>query len=169
MIYDAPVKLSTTHALQDFSCGKKILDDWLIKYALQSQASGSTMTYVICQADAVVGFYSLSSGHINCFEATPRIQQGMGQYPIPVALLSRLAIDQRHHCQGLGKGLLKDALLRILSVADQIGIRAVLVHPLDDSARNFYLHWGFEPSPINAYQLLLLLKDARKMMGRQKQ
>lgn len=62
----------------------------------------------------------------------------------------------------MGKALLFDALKRIEEVADIIGIRAVLVSAIDDSARLFYEHFDFDASPVNPFQLMLLLKDLRK-------
>jgi hypothetical protein len=56
--------------------------------------------------------------------------------------------------------LLKDALQRAVSVAQDIGIRALLVHALNDRARQFYSHYGFLPSPANPMTLMLPLRAA---------
>jgi len=83
-------------------------------------------------------------------------------YPIPIILLARLAVDRDEKGTGLGKALLKDALLRIAHAADIVGARAVLVHDIDEQARKFYQHFGFEASPLHELQLMLLIKDLRK-------
>lgn len=90
-----------------------------------------------------------------------RISKGLAKHPIGVILLARLATDTQEQGKGLGKALLKDALLRIMSAADAIGARAVLVHAIDEKARKFYEHFGFERSPVNEFELMLLMKDLR--------
>jgi len=72
-----------------------------------------------------------------------------------------LATDKREQGKGLGKALLKDALLRIISAADAIGARAVLVHAIDEEARRFYEKFEFERSPVDEFELMLLMKDLR--------
>jgi GNAT superfamily N-acetyltransferase len=77
-------------------------------------------------------------------------------------LLARLAVDRTQQGHGLGKALLFDALTRVAEAADIVGVRAVLVHAIDAAARSFYIHFGFEESPVDPNQLLRLLKDLRK-------
>ena len=78
-----------------------------------------------------------------------------------VVLLARLAVDTSEQGSGLGRALLKDALLRAASAADIIAVRAVLVHALNDEARRFYMRFDFEPSPVQPLHLMLLMKDIR--------
>lgn len=91
----------------------------------------------------------------------------MGNYPIPVVILARLAVAMVDQGRGLGVGvgLLQDAIRRTLMVADQAGVRALLTHPIDEAAARFYLRFGFEASPAREQQLILLLKDARRLFG----
>ena len=77
-------------------------------------------------------------------------------------VLARLAVDIRHQRKKIGRGLLKDAVLRTLQAAEIAGIRAIFVHAKDDRARDFYQRFGFEPSPIHPLQLMLLIKDCQK-------
>ncbi len=154
-------KLNEEHDVSHFDCGISSLDDWLKRYALLNQRSDSAQTYVVHRRGAVVGYYSLSAGAVNREEAPSRVAKGLARHPIGVILLARLAVDKREQGTGLGKALLKDALLRIEGAADTIGARAVLVHAIDDKARKFYLHFNFEPSPIDPFQLMLLMKDLR--------
>jgi predicted N-acetyltransferase YhbS len=86
----------------------------------------------------------------------------MGQYPIPVVVLARLAVCQQDQRRGIGIGLLQDAIRRTLLIAEQAGIRAMLTQPIDQEAARFYSHFGFVASPLREQQLLLLLKDARR-------
>ncbi len=94
-------------------------------------------------------------------EAPERIAKGLAKHPIGVALLARLAVDSNEQGAGLGKALLFDALKRVEEAADIVGIRAVLVHAIDDDARRFYRYFDFDPSPLDAFQLMLLMKDIR--------
>jgi predicted N-acetyltransferase YhbS len=85
--------------------------------------------------------------------------------PVPVILLSRLAVDRKEQGNGLGKNLLRDAIERCVGVAEQVGVRAMLVHALHEDARSFYAQYDFEPSPTDPLHLLLTMKDARALIG----
>ncbi len=155
--------LHENHDLTRFDCGRHpSLNQWLRRYALVNQRNESARTYVVCRGSAVVGYYSLAAGSVAKEEAPARIAKGLAKHPVPVVILARLAVDHREQGRGLGKALLKDALLRIVSAADTIGVRAVLVHALDEAARDFYRKFGFEESPVGEFQLMLLMKDLRK-------
>lgn len=160
----APEPLLARHLLNDFNCGKPALNDWLIRHARQAQSSGSAKTFVATEAKRVTGFFSLTVGQVDTLEAPERIRKGMGQYPIPVVILARLGVSVQNQGLGIGTGLLKDAIRRALMVSDQAGIRALLTHPMDEEATQFYSRFGFEPSPLREDQLLLLLKDARRVL-----
>lgn len=157
--YDAVRKLDAADVIRAFDCGQPALNQFLQRFALLNQKANSSQTYVCCRDGAVAGFYSLVVGSVEPASATERIVKGLARHPVPVMLLARLAVDSNHQGAGLGRALLKDALLRTRQAADIAGIRAVLVHAKDDAARNWYLGWGFEPSPTDPYHLFLLLKD----------
>ena len=80
-------------------------------------------------------------------------------------ILARLAVDLGHQGVGLGKALLKDALKRTVQAADIAGMRALLVHAKDDTARQWYLNWEFEASASDPFHLFLLMKDIKAMAG----
>ncbi len=159
----APQPLDAHHRVEAFDCGKPALTDWLLRHARQAQGSGSARTFVCCDGDRVAGYYSLTVGQIDTLEAPERVRKGMGQYPIPVIILARLAVDRDHQGRGLGWSLLQDAILRAVAVSEQAGIRALLTHPIDADAEAFYRRFGFESTPGNERQLILLLKDARRL------
>jgi len=164
MNLSAPRPLDAPHRLEDFDCGKHALTDWLLRHARQAQGSGSARTFVSCNGERVVGYYSLTVGQIDTLEAPERVRRGMGQYPIPLVILVRLAVDLDYQGRGLGFSLLQDATHRAIAVAEHAGIRAMLTHPLDAEAEAFYRRFGFEPTPENDRQLVLLLKDARRFV-----
>lgn len=160
-----PQPLGTHHRLDDFDCGKPALTKWLLHHARQAQASGSARTFVVCEGDRVAGYFSLTVGQIDTLDAPERIRRGMGQYPIPLVILARLAVDLDYQGKGVGFSLLQDAILRTMVIAEQAGIRALLTHPIDAQADAFYRRFGFEPTPVREGQLILLLKDARRFAG----
>lgn len=159
-----PEPLGAQHHLEGFDCGKLALNDWLIRYALQAQGSGSAKTFVVGDEDRVAGYFSLTVGQVDTLEAPARISKGMGQYPIPVVILARLAVSAQDQGKGIGVGMLQDAIRRTILIAEQAGIRALLTHPIDQQASNFYTRFGFIASPLREKQLLLLLKDARRLV-----
>lgn len=154
-------KLAKHHDLSSFDCGKPSLNDWLRRFALTNQQNDSARTYILHRAGKVVGYYSLSAGSVRKEESPTRIAKGLARHPVGVILLARLAVDHTEHGTGLGKILLMDALSRALAASDAIGARAVLVHALDEGAVAFYKKFGFEPSPLDPKQLMLLMKDLR--------
>jgi GNAT superfamily N-acetyltransferase len=156
-----PEPLGAQHLLEDFDCGKLALNDWLIRHARQAHGSGSAKTFVVTEDNQVKGYFSLTVGHVDALDSPERIRQGMGQYPIPVVILARLAVALDAQGKGVGYGLLQDAIRRTIKIAEQAGIRAMLTHPIDEDAARFYTRFGFIASPLREQQLLLLLKDAR--------
>lgn len=163
MTLKSPESLSKDHDLVGFNSNYPELDEWLKKYAFQAKMSGSANTFVVADNNRVVGFYSLTVGQVDVNEASERIKKGMGKYPVPVVILARLAVDHTYQGKGIGKGMLQDALLKTFQIAEQGGVRALLVHAIDEKAEAFYKRFGFESSPIRENQLLLLLKDAKKL------
>lgn len=162
--YEPVRKLDGSDALEAFDCGQVALNQFLQRFALTSQKSHSAMTYVCCHSGQVVGFYSLVVGSVAAASAAPRIVKGMPAYPVPVMILARLAVDLQHQRAGLGKALLKDALIRTAQAANIVGIRALLVHAKDEPARQWYSQWEFEPSATDPFHLFLLLKDLKAML-----
>ena len=161
----APEPLATQHRLEAFDCGKPALNDWFLRHARQAQGSGSAKTFVVAEDDGrVAGYFSLTVGQVDTLEAPERIRKGMGQYPLPVVILARLAVSILDQGRGIGFGMLQDAIRRTLLIAEQAGIRAMLTHPIDEDAARFYTRFGFIASPLREQQLLLLLKDARRWM-----
>jgi GNAT superfamily N-acetyltransferase len=127
---------------------------------MKNQDSGATRTYVVCFGNTVVGYYSLAVGSIERRFAAGSIKRNMPE-PIPVMILARLAVDQRHAGRSIGTGMLRDALLRTLQASDIAGIRALLVHALNERAASFYRGRGFTASPFDPLVLFLALDHAR--------
>ena len=159
-----PEPLDANHRLDSFDCGKAALNEWLTRHARQAQSSGSARTFIVADDMRVVGYFSLTVGQVDTLDAPERIRKGMGQYPIPVVILARLAVSIHDQKRGIGRGMLQEAIRRTLTIAEQVGIRALLTHPIDEEANRFYQRFGFISSPLQERQLLLLLKDARRLV-----
>jgi len=161
MTYQSPQPLGAVHLLEGFECGNAALNDWLVRYARPSHGSGSAKTFVVVDGQQqVAGYFSLTVGQVDTLDAPERFRQGMGQYPLPVVILARLAVALSAQGQGIGAGLLRDAIRRTVLISEHAGIRAMLTHPIDESAVQFYKRFGFVASPVGDVQLLLL-KDAK--------
>ena len=148
-----PTPLSADDDLGSFDCGNALLNDWLRELALKSEGR-SAQTYVVKDRRRVVGYYCLATGGV-AREGMPRkIRHGLPSL-VPVMILGRLAVDLGCQGQGIGCGLLKDALQRVLQVAREVGVRALLVHAIDDAAQAFYTGHGFIELPARSRTLFL--------------
>jgi predicted N-acetyltransferase YhbS len=155
-----PEPISPNHNFANFTCGKPVLDDWLIKKALKNQTDGSSRTFIVMDSDLdqVVGYYCLSTGSVSHELAPGNVRRNMPD-PIPIILLGRLAVHVDYVNQGIGRGLMKDCYKRAASVAEQVGVRALIVHALDDESRHYYLNLGFTESTIQERTLMIRMKD----------
>lgn len=160
-----PLPISPHHKIIDFDSGEPSLDEWLKKRSMKNQSSGASRCFVLCEtALKVIGFYSLSAGAINQ-ESAPKAMRRNRPNPLPVLLLGRLAIDTNYHNKGLGSALLRDAMIRAVSVAGDAGIFAMLVHALSEPAKRFYLSRGFVESPFEPMTLIMTLETVRSILA----
>ncbi len=159
----APAPLLATHVMDEFDCGESVLNDWLRKQALKNENSGTSRTFVVCKDNHVVAFYVLATGGVMHKQAPGKVRRNMPD-PVPVMILGRLAVSKDMQSAGLGRGLLRDAILRTLGVSKQAGIKALLVHALSDAAHKFYRQCGFIESPLDPMILMITLKDAEQQL-----
>ncbi|HEX5481025.1 MAG TPA: GNAT family N-acetyltransferase [Terriglobia bacterium] len=157
-------KLRRDHPIEGFDCGQVDLNNWLLKHALQNQGANAAQTYVGLVDKVVVGYYSLAVGEVKYADSPERLRQGLARHPVPIMLLARLAVHKDWQKRGVGRGLLKDAVLRTLQAAAIAGIRAIAVHAKDDNARHYYEQFDFISSPTDPLHLFILLKDIRKSL-----
>ncbi len=168
MIELRPVRrVEANDDLDRFDCGVPALYEWLKQFALSDQRAGSSVTYVLERGSQIVGFYALAPHTIESEAAPGRLGAGLPRLrPIPVILLARLGLDRSVQGTSLGGDLLKDALARCATAADDIGGRAVLVHAKYDRAAAFYQRYGFVPLEQNPNHLFVLMKDLRASIRR---
>jgi GNAT superfamily N-acetyltransferase len=157
----APQPLAATHQLGEFACGEASLDEWLKRRALANQLSGASRSFVVTDpVGRVYGYYAMAAGAVAHQAATSSVRRNMPD-PIPVLVLARLAVDQRAQGIQLGASLLQDAVGRAISVAQNAGVRALLVHALHDRAKAFYQHYGLQESPQHPMTLMLRLNAVK--------
>ena len=159
-----PEKLSAGHDLSGFDSGEPVLDDWLRRRAAQNEAAGASRTYIVCAGEKVAGYYSLAVGAAARAGSPGRIKRKMLD-PIPVMVLGRLAVDKSFQDQGVGAGLLRDAVLRTVQASEIAGIRALLVHAISERAKRFYAAYGFISSPVDPMTVMIGLSEAEKILS----
>jgi GNAT superfamily N-acetyltransferase len=165
MALQAPQPLEPHHSTADFDCGDDGLNRWLQPRALANQGSGASRTFVVCDGACMVkAFVALASGAVAVAASPGRFRRNMPD-PIPVVVLARLAVDQSVQGQGLARALLADAFERVAQASEQIGVRGILVHAASPGATAFYLHMGFEASPLDPATLVVRLSDLGEVLG----
>jgi GNAT superfamily N-acetyltransferase len=152
----APVPLTADHDVRGFNCGKEPLNDWLKMRALKNEGRASRC-YVVTQGNTAIGYYTLSMGSVAHTGAPRGLRQNMPN-PVPVAVIGRLAVDQGFHGQGIGAGMLQDALRRALYASQAVGARAVIVHAIDEEVVPFYQGFDFHPFPTDAKTLWIAME-----------
>jgi GNAT superfamily N-acetyltransferase len=166
----SPVEaLASDHEVSSFDCGSEAQTDWLRRHAYQAHQSDTCKVYVVCRRGTrvVVGYYALAAGSVEHEAAPARVLKGVGRYPVPVIILTRLGVERTEQGRGLGSGLVRDALLQTAAVADRVGVRTLLIHCETQEARAFYerIEPAFEASPTDPLHLLLLIKDLREALA----
>ncbi len=150
-----PGPLSDEHRLDDFQCTSPELTKWLVNRARKNHREGASRCFVVCDdKQNVVGYYALAAGAVSHELAPGTVKRNMPD-PIPVAVLGRLAVHADWAGKGIGQGLLKDAVQRTLQTAQQMGIRALLCHAIDESAKAFYMKHGFIETPVDPMTVML--------------
>src|SRR5574337_170567 len=156
------IKLNNIHDKKSFDCGDVALNDYLQKYSGQHTKSNISRTFVAvastCQKK-VLGFYTLSAGHIAFGDLSEKLQKRLTQYCIPVARIGRLAVDKTVQKQGFGRYLLMNALLRCAQQAEELGIFGVIVDAKHQEAKNFYLKYGFSELTYSPLTLIISIKN----------
>ena len=161
LLLDAPQPLAAHHTLTEFDCGQAALNTWLQRRAMANQSSGASRSFVVADPEhRVFGYYAIAAGAVSHADATTTTRRNMPD-PVPVMVLARLAVDVRTQGLKLGAGLLQDAVRRVLVISENAGVRALLVHAIDERAKQFYEHYGFQVSPLHPMTLMLRLANAR--------
>lgn len=160
--------IAADHEVAGFDCGSEAQTTWLRLHAYQAHRSDTAKVYVICRSGTrtVAGYYALAAGSVAHDFAPPRLTKGIGRYPVPVVVLTRLGVDLRDQGRGLGSELVRDAILQAAMVAGKVGVRALLIHAETEKAAQFYrrISTAFVASPAFPLDLMLLMKDLRRTL-----
>lgn len=167
MAPERPRPIESNDDVGAFDSGEVTLDRYLHGRALANHDADIARCYVSVQHETrhVLGYYTLSAIAVRHADVSGRARRNTPD-PVPAVLLGRLAVDRRAQGSGLGRLLVRDAVISTLSAADRIGVRMLLVHALHDRAASFYTSFGFDRSPTDPLHLYLLLKDARASLER---
>lgn len=137
------------HDRESFDCGVDALNIFLKQHANQNQSKNMSKAYVAVVAVSaddrkkIYGYYTLSAGHIALDQLPETLKAKLPKYPVPIALIGRLAVDKDYKGQGIGGFLLHDAFTNVLNIADKMGVFAVVVDAKNDDAKSFYGSYGF--------------------------
>lgn len=161
-----PRPIEATDNTTEFDSGEESLDRFLADRALTNHLAGLGRCYVCVDADTdkIIGYYTLSAVAVEHADLPGKVRRNAPN-PVPAVLMGRLAIDVKAQGSGLGRFLVRDAILSTLAAADRIGVRILFVHALHEQAASFYEKLGFRRSPTDQLHLYLLLADARKSLG----
>ncbi|MGQ5490006.1 GNAT family N-acetyltransferase [Thauera sp. ZXT1-4] len=142
--------LDNETATADFGCGEAALDEYLHRYARQNVKRGVARVFVATPADLVsevAGFYTLSAASVAAEKLPESLRKKLPRYPVPAALLGRLAVSEVAQGQGLGSILLVDACKRVAAASQTLAVAAIIVDAKSPAAATFYKHFGFVELP----------------------
>lgn len=161
-----PRPIEATDNTTDFVSGEESLDRYLADRALTNHLADLGRCYVCMDAetDKVLGYYTLSAVAVEHSDLPGKVRRNAPN-PVPAVLMGRLAIETKAQGSGLGRFLVRDAILSTLAAADRIGVHILLVHALHEQAATLYEKLGFKRSPTDPLHLYQLLTDARKSLS----
>jgi GNAT superfamily N-acetyltransferase len=153
----------TPESYKYFSCERIELDEYLKRYAKGNHKKGLGKTFVLMENGAVIGFYTISMGSIEFSSVPVDKKAGLPKYPIPIAKIGRLAVDERSKGSGIGKFLLIDAFHRIYEASQLVAAFAIVVDAKDEKAKAFYKHFGFTECKDSDFCLFLPMETIQKL------
>ncbi|MFI5304628.1 MAG: GNAT family N-acetyltransferase [Nitrospiria bacterium] len=158
-----PTPINKYYNLEIFDCGDAELNKWLKEKAILNEGEASRTYLVASNEKVVIAYYSLAYGSIRREIAISKVKRNMPD-PIPAMLVGRLAVDTKWHGTGLGRGMLRDTVIRTLDASKVAGLRALFVHAISPEAKAFYSKCGFSPFPINSMTLMITVKEVRSAL-----
>jgi len=157
--------LGSHHDRAAFSCGEPALDAYLQRQASQDIRRRVAQVFVAV-GDApgkIAGYYSLSAASFEKDELPPTLAKRLPHYPVPAAVLGRLAIDREQQGRRLGETLLLDAIRRVVRASTTIAVYAIIVDAKNERAQTFYEHYGFRAFASEPRRLFLPLETFEKL------
>lgn len=159
---------SKTHDRSAFSCGAPELDRYIREHASQDVKRDVARVFVALggRRGSVAGYYSLSAASFQKEKLPADQARRLPHYPVPAALLGRLAVDDSQKGRERGAFLLMDALNRVLLASQTLAVNAIIVDARDDSAAAFYRKYGFIPFKNHERRLFLPMATIRQLAER---
>lgn len=159
--------LAKKHDRADFSCGVKILDQYLERQATEDVKKRVALVFVLTpDRKTIAGFYTLSQYAVELGVIPEEIAKKLPKYPhVPATLIGRLAVSAKFRGQRLGEGLLMDALCRSFHGSRQLASAGVVVDAKDNAAVAFYKKYGFLELPKVAKRLFLPMGTIEELFG----
>lgn len=159
--------IAKEHNRKAFTCKKPSLANYLQKHARQNDEKNIAKSFVaVDENNTVHGYYSLCTSSIEFEELPENLKKNIPKYPIPAALIAKLAVDLNSEGKGLGTRLLIDALQRIHRTSEQLAIKVVLVDAIDEEAAGYYLHFGFIQLPRHELKLFLPIETISQLLNK---
>ncbi len=157
--------LGPHHDRTSFSCGEPALDAYLTRQASQDirRRIAQVFVWVGDTPNRIQGYYTLSATAFEKAELPPALAKRLPHYPVPAAVLGRLAIDQSCQGRGLGEMLLMDAIRRTLRASAAMAVYALIVDAKNERARTFYERYGFRSFATIPRRLFLPLETFEKL------
>ena len=157
--------LERHHDRNDFDSGEPELNTFLQRLARQQSDRDFSRTYVAAVPGEarIRGYYAISSASID-FKNLPSTLK-LPRYPVPVARIGRLAVDLREQDNGVGGALLTHAMRLAASLAQQIGLYALVVDAKNEAVATFYTRYGFQRFADEGLSLFLTTDVIRRAMA----
>jgi GNAT superfamily N-acetyltransferase len=150
--------LDATIDTVNFQCGSEPLEDYIRRYASQDARRNIARVFVATAENnpqQLAGFFTLSAGSVSCSSLPASLARKLPRYPVPVALIGRLAVDKAFQGKGLGSILLADACNKVLQASSVLAVAGIIVDAKDDEAISFYAHFGFIPLQGQVERMML--------------
>lgn len=141
-----------------FRCGSAPLDDYIRRYASQDVRKNVARVFVATaenDSKQLAGFFTLSAGSVSCSSLPTSLARKLPRYPVPVALIGRLAVNKEAQGKGLGSILLADACQKVSQAISVLAVVGIIVDAKDEKAISFYKHFGFIPLQGQTDRMLL--------------
>lgn len=156
--------ISKQYHRDHFDCGNAVLNEYLNKYARQNDENNMARAFVAVGDDRLIlAYYCISTASIEFEELPEELRKNLSKYPIPAALIGKLACDLSMKGQGLGARLLTDALQRIVASSSELGIKVIIVDAINKEAKGFYQHYGFIELDGQEKKLFLMIETAARL------
>lgn len=140
--------LQETDRRADFTSGDPDLDRYFQRYAGQNQFKHHIgTTYVAVKGQDILGFATVSPGHIEAEQLPDSLARRFPRYPLPILRLARMAVARGHQGQGIGGALLGAVFQLAVNQSKAVGCMGVVVDA-KPQANSWYQQFGIEPLPL---------------------